>query len=86
MDEVKLFEQIIAGTIGTTAVLGICAYVLWKRLTAREAEHAAAMDRKDAAITTTVEKVTTALNSLRDSVDENTQVSERLREAITQKR
>jgi hypothetical protein len=82
MGDVNLFERLIAGTLGTTAVLGVGVWLLWTRLNAREGEHAAAMERKDGLITNMVEKVTTAMAALQQAVKENTHATEGLRDAI----
>lgn len=80
--EVDLIEKLIAGSVGTTAVLGVAAYVLWARLNSREKDHSDAMERKDGLITTMVDRMTTAMAGLERAVTQNTNATESLREAI----
>jgi hypothetical protein len=79
---INIVEKLIAGTIGTTAVLGFAAWLLWNRLNMREAQHSEAMERKDQLFTGVIEKSTTAIAALQISVAENTRATETLREAI----
>lgn len=77
-----IIEKLIAGTLGTTAVLGLAVWVLWTRMNARDALHEAAMERKDILISGIVDKTTAALTSLREAVQDQTQATESLRDAI----
>lgn len=82
MGEVDIVEKLIAGTLGTTAVLGTAVWLLWGRLNARESDHAAAMERKDQLIVGMVDKMTAAMGDLQRAVTQNTYATEGLRDAI----